>query len=182
LVVVTAGGGYDAYPLMRACVEAFKFLGDERSIEAIVITGPLMDPDQRESLRRQVEHLPVRVLRTAERISSYLNVANLVITMSSYNTLMDVVRLSKPVLVVPREGPSAEQRIRAQLFSRLGLARAISPEQLSPPVFARVILDNLDVSPTPPKSLNMDGLTNVVRNMRRLLHSTKNTVHSGPDG
>ena len=72
-----------------------------------------------------------------------------------------------------------EQRIRAQVFSRLGLVRAISPEQLSPSVFARVILDNLDVGPTPPKSLNMDGLAHVVRNMSRLLRQNTAEVGAG---
>src|SRR5439155_8520258 len=53
LVVVTAGGGYDAYPMMRACLDAFRLVGKDLPFEAIVITGPLMEQEQRESLWRQ---------------------------------------------------------------------------------------------------------------------------------
>lgn len=168
VVVVTAGGGYDAYPLMRACIEAFQLLGEGFPFEAIVITGPLMDGEQRESLRRQAEGLPVRVLRDVEDNLSYMNAADVVVTMAGYNTLMEAIRIRKKILVVPREGPSAEQRIRAQVLCRLGLVQAISPEQLSPSLLAQAI-QNLDACPLPPISLPMDGLTNAVRHSLRLL-------------
>src|SRR5204862_409845 len=63
LVVVAAGGGYDAYPMMSACLKAFQLFGKDLLFEAVVITGPLMEHGQRESLRRQAQGLPVRVLR-----------------------------------------------------------------------------------------------------------------------
>lgn len=173
LVVVTAGGGYDAYPMMRATIEAFQFLGKDFPVEAIIITGPLMEDDQRESLRRQGEGLPVRFLRFVENTLSYMNAADLVVTMASYNTLVDAVHLRKRILVIPREGPSAEQRMRAQVFSRLGLVQALSPGEFSPAVLAQAILENLDDAPPPSISLSMDGLTRVVRHMMRLLLASR---------
>lgn len=168
-IVVTGGGGYDAYPMMRTCMEAFQRLGAAVPYEAIVIAGPLMEDEQREWLRKQAEGLPVRVLRYAEDHLGFLNAADLVISMAGYNTLLEAVRLRKRVLVVPREGPSVEQRIRAEMFSRLGLVHAIPPEELSPSVLAQAIGRNLDTRPVPLLPLNMDGLSNVVRDMMRLL-------------
>lgn len=168
-VVVTGGGGYDAYPMMRTCIEAFQRLGESFPYEAIVIAGPLMEHEQRESLRKQAEGLPVRVLRYAEDHLDFLNAADLVVSMAGYNTLVEAIRLRKRVLVVPRERPSAEQRIRAEMFSRLGLVHAIPAEGLSPSVLAQAIGQNLDARPVPLLPLNMDGLSKVVRDMMRLL-------------
>jgi len=169
LVVVTAGGGYDAYPMMRACLDAFRLVGKDLPFEAIVITGPLMEHEQRESLWRQAEGLPVRMLRYVTNLG-YMNAADLVVTMAGYNTLLDAIRLRKRILVIPREGPSAEQRIRAEAFSHLGLVQAIRPEQFSPSGLAKAILDNLDAAgPLTSVPLSMDGLTKAVHHMRSLL-------------
>jgi predicted glycosyltransferase len=169
LVVVTAGGGHDAYPMMLECIEAFHHFGKESPVEAIFIGGPLMAGEQRESLRRRAEGLPIRVLWYVEDGLSCMNAADLVITMAGYNTLTEAIHLGKRVLVVPRQGPSAEQTIRAQRFSDLGLVQAIRPEQLSPAVLARAIWENLYAHAVRPLHLRMDGLTHVVRNMTRLL-------------
>ena len=167
LVVVTAGGGHDAYPMMRTCMEAFRLIGKDLPL-AVVITGPLMEHEQMESLRRQAKGLPVRMLRYVNDLG-YMNAADVVITMASYNTLLDAIRLRKRILAIPREGPSAEQRIRSEVFSRLGLVQAIRPEQLSPSLLAQAILHNLDAGPITPVPLRMDALTTVVHQMRRLL-------------
>src|SRR5207244_4853587 len=87
LVVVTAGGGHDAYPMMRTCMEAFRLIGKDLPL-AVVITGPLMEHEQRESLRRQAKGLPVRMLRYVNDLG-YMNAADVVISMASYNTLLD---------------------------------------------------------------------------------------------
>ena len=165
LVVVAAGGGYDASPLMRMCVEALRPLGDASPAEMIIITGPLMAEEQREGLRRQAQGLPVRVLRQVEDNLSYLNAADLVITMAGYNTLTDAIRLRKRILLIPREGPSAEQRIRAQVFSRHGLVHPIYPEECSPAALRHAILENLDAGPLPANPLRMDGLTRATQHL-----------------
>src|SRR5262249_51364350 len=131
LVVVTGGGGYDAFPMMQTCMEAFKRLGKRALCDAIVVAGPLMERSQWESLRRQAEGLRVRVLRYTWDNCAVLDAADLVISMASYNTLVEAIRLRKRILAIPREGPSAEQRLRAEVFSRLGLVQAIWPERLS---------------------------------------------------
>src|SRR5262249_3770105 len=43
LVLVTAGGGHDGYPMMQACMDAFRLLGKRRCFEIIFVAGPLME-------------------------------------------------------------------------------------------------------------------------------------------
>ena len=150
-------------------MDAFRLVGKDLPFEAIVITGPLMEHEQRESLWRQAEGLPVRMLRYVTNWG-FMNAADLVVTMAGYGTLLDAIRLRKRILVIPREGPSAEQRLRAEAFSRLGLVQVIRPEQFSPASdLAKAILDNLDAGPLTSVPLSMDGLTQAIHHMRSLL-------------
>jgi predicted glycosyltransferase len=143
LIVVTGGGGVDAYPMMQTCMEALWLLGSHAGVEVIFISGSLMDNEQRERLREQAKGLKVRVLTHVEDSLSYLNAADLVVTMAGYNSLCEVLQLRKKALVVPRSGPSAEQQMRARLFAERGLADVIYPSELSPKKMAGKLMESL---------------------------------------
>ena len=169
LVIVTAGGGYDAYPMMAACVKALRLLGSERPVKAIVITGPLMSRRESRDLQRQAMGLPVRILNCVPDGQNYVNAADLVITMGGYNSLMESIGLRKRTLVIPRKGPSAEQKTRAAIFSGLGLVQWIDPEGATPWRLAQAIRDNLHSDSTPSMLPDIDGLQMVVNHLKRLL-------------
>src|SRR5437773_11842940 len=143
LVVVMGGGGLDAYPMMQTCMKALRILGPHAGVEAIFISGPLMDSQRRERLREQAKGLKVRVLTHVEDSLSYLNAAHLVVTMAGYNSLCQVLQLRKKALVVPRSGPSAEQQMRARLFAERGLAEVIFSGDLLPGQVAGKLVENL---------------------------------------
>src|SRR2546429_318878 len=143
LIVVTGGGGVDAYPMMQTCMQALRLLGPHAAVETIFISGPLMDNEQRERLREEAKGLKVRVLTHVEDCLSYLNAADLVVTMAGYNSLCQVLQLRKKSLVVPRSGPSAEQQMRARLFAERGLAEVIFPGDLSPKKMAGKLMEDL---------------------------------------
>src|SRR2546429_938119 len=73
-----------------------------------------MEGGQREHLRELANGLKVRVLVHVDDHLSYMNAADLVVTMAGYNTLYQLLRLRKKGLVIPRSGPSAEQQTRAR--------------------------------------------------------------------
>lgn len=149
LLVVTGGGGADAFPMMLECMKAFKLLGPNSGLEAIFITGPLMEGSQREHLRELAKGLQARVLVYVDEHLNYMNAADLVVTMAGYNSLYQLLRLHKKGLVIPRSGPSAEQRTRARLFAERGLVDVIQPEELSPRNLADKILDGLEQTDYP---------------------------------
>ncbi|PYU78743.1 MAG: hypothetical protein DMG50_26360 [Acidobacteria bacterium] len=143
LIVVTGGGGVDAYPMMQTCMKALRLLGPRADVETIFISGPLMDNEQRERLREEAKGLKARVLTHVEDCLSYLNAADVVVTMAGYNSLCQVLQLRKKSLVVPRSGPSAEQQMRARLFAERGLAEVIFPGDLSPKKMAGKLMEDL---------------------------------------
>jgi predicted glycosyltransferase len=68
--------------------------------------------------------------------------------MAGYNTTVEVLRAGRPVVMVPRPGPSAEQRTRAALFAARGWVDTVPPERLAPAALGAAVLRALDAPAT----------------------------------
>jgi predicted glycosyltransferase len=79
--------------------------------------------------------------------------------MAGYNTLSELLSIKKRPLVVPRAGPSAEQRMRAGLFASRGLVEMLDPQELSPETLAQRLLLALESRDLPVKNgaIEMNG-------------------------
>jgi predicted glycosyltransferase len=51
--------------------------------------------------------------------------------MAGYNSVCEVMSFRKKALVIPRAGPSSEQRIRSRLFAERGLIHMLDPDDLT---------------------------------------------------
>ncbi|HEX8230092.1 MAG TPA: glycosyltransferase [Chloroflexia bacterium] len=124
LVLVTGGGGQDAAPVVRSYLrglrEQVEARGDAPSFDSLVVLGPLMDRDTRNAVREEAQGLPVSIRTEVGDIRRYVAASDVVVTMGGYNSLMEVALARKPVVVVPRHGPSQEQKMRADLFASRG--------------------------------------------------------------
>ena len=168
-VVITAGGGHDAYPMMSASLEALRQFDADSRPEVLLITGPLMAADGRARLRQQAADLPVHVEDCVADAASPMVAADLVVTMGGYNTLMEAIRFGKQTLVVPRVGPSAEQQIRAALLDQMGLVRAVMPDEATPRRLAEQMALALREPRQPTVQLKFDGLSNVLANVKSMV-------------
>jgi predicted glycosyltransferase len=130
LVVATAGGGADAYPVFSRLLAAVPDILAEHPCGFVMIAGPFMPEESYDDLRRQARGLPVRVYRSVTNVPTYLAAADLVVSMAGYNTTVEILRSGRPGLLVPRRGPSAEQRLRADLFAARGWVSWLDPELL----------------------------------------------------
>jgi predicted glycosyltransferase len=125
-VLVTGGGGQDAAPLVRAYLRGLReyVQGPEGqvapSFDSLVVLGPLMDRNTRSAIREEAQGLPVSIRTEVGDIRRYVAASDLVVTMGGYNSLMEVALARKPAIVVPRHGPSQEQKMRANLFASRG--------------------------------------------------------------
>jgi predicted glycosyltransferase len=128
LLLMMGGGGADAYPLADAFCRAVAGMG-ELGVRAVLLTGPNMAPAQRDRLAA-FRH--VRVEREYRSSNEWIARASAIVTMAGYNSLTEVLTWRRKAVVVPRSGPSAEQRMRSGLFSERSLVRRIDPEQLEP--------------------------------------------------
>jgi predicted glycosyltransferase len=156
LVVAMAGGGADAFPVMLTLLHAAQGIVDERPCRFVLIAGPFMPRDERRRLQdgAAASGLWVRVREKVSDTLSYIDAADALVTMAGYNTTVEVLRAGRRMVMVPRSGPSAEQRLRAELFSARGWVDAVPPEQLGPEVLAASVLRALERSA---EAANGDG-------------------------
>jgi predicted glycosyltransferase len=143
LVLAMAGGGADAYPMMRAVLDALPAVAAAERVALVLVAGPFMPAQQRKDLEARARGLPARVLTSTNDTISLIEAADLVVAMAGYNTSTELLRSGKPVVLVRRVGPSAEQRMRARLFAERGWMRMIDPDEITPVLTARTLLDSL---------------------------------------
>ncbi len=175
-LVATAGGGRDGFDLMTVTLQALRAIPDRRRPETILITGPLMEEDYRHQLAAAADGLPVEIIYWTEDSRTLIQDADVVLCMAGYNTLAETLGLGKRPIVVPRTGPSAEQRLRTELFADLGLVRPIYPEQLTSDHLADVLGQELKAPKALPSGVVSDlydGLDRASRTIADLLRSER---------
>jgi predicted glycosyltransferase len=91
LIVAMAGGGADAYPMMRALLDALAAVQRRQRVLLVLITGPFMPSNLRHDLQMRARGLRVRVLGAVEDTYSFLEAADLVIAMAGYNTSTEIL-------------------------------------------------------------------------------------------
>jgi len=131
LVVVTTGGGGDGYPLMDAYLSMLEAGGGPQH-RVILVTGPFMPRPEREDVARRAGWIRARFYHFYRRMETLIGLADVVVTMGGYNTTCEILCQGKPSLVVPREVPRMEQRIRAEALSSRGLIEYLPWDALSP--------------------------------------------------
>lgn len=154
-VLVSGGGGRDAYPLIETAIAALARIPEGRRPAMTVVTGPLMDEEMQAEALRSAAPLRVEVKIHVPDLTAEMERTDLLVTMAGYNSINEALALGCPVVTVPRLGPSAEQRMRADRLAALGLARVLHREDLSAAALATLIAAPLQRPPS--MSLRLDG-------------------------
>ena len=170
LIVAMAGGGADAYPLMDNLLEALPVIYAQVPCSLVIITGPFMPAALRRDLATRALGLPALVRTSVPDVPSYIAAADVVVAMAGYNTTTEVLRSQRPAVMVPRRGPSSEQRMRARLFAERGWVGLVEPDDLSASALAQAVLGRFESRREPPPTKpDFRGLTVAVRHLRALL-------------
>lgn len=156
-VLVVAGGGADAYPMLSGVLDAAGEVHAATGARFQMVTGPFMPADHVRLLRRRASALPMVELRRKFRGGNKIARADLVVSMAGYNTTIEVLATGTPALLIPRSGPSAEQRTRAELFADRSWVRWLEPTDLQPEVVAAGIRAGLEVALSPTSLPELTG-------------------------
>jgi predicted glycosyltransferase len=171
-VVMTAGGGHDAFPMMQFVLSAMADQPNVPEFDLLVVTGPLMPTECRSKIVEMAERIQAQCINSTPHLQAHLSAADTVITMGGYNTVMEAIATRVPTIVIPRTGPSAEQRYRASLFSDLGLVRHVdlesSPQQLVAELQAALAAPRRK---TP--ALRFDGIGNAAKSIAKLVRDKR---------
>jgi predicted glycosyltransferase len=95
--------------------------------------------------------------------------ADLVVAMAGYNTTVELLNAGTPTLLIPRSGPSAEQRTRARLFADRDWVRWLDPDHLEPDVVAGAIVNALRNPLAPSVGPDLGGRATAVSHLTRHL-------------
>jgi predicted glycosyltransferase len=169
LVLVTAGGGRDGYPLLRGALDAAALPGG-RPADWFLVTGPFMPETERQTLAAAAQGMPgVRVAARIDDLPAHVAAADVVVSMGGYNTLCEILSFARPAVIVPRVRPIREQLVRSELLRQRGLIDMIHPDELTP-ARVRAAVDHLPPRPSgaPPR---LDDVRNVANALRALLTS-----------
>ena len=139
-LLATAGGGFDGFRLLAAFAEALRLR--PLPCPAVMVTGPLMSRPDRARLRGLTQGLDIQLFELRRDMEYVIAGAAGVVSMAGYNTVSELMRARKPALLVPRSGPSHEQRIRARALAEAGLQDMLDPAEISPQSM-RAALDRL---------------------------------------
>ena len=131
-VLVSGGGGRDAFLLLATALEAQALLPRRHRPDLQLVAGPLMDTELRERLYLRAAQLDVTFHDQVSDMAARLAASDLFVTMGGYNSVTEALAIGVPALVVPRVGPSSEQRIRAERLRSLGIAEVIERPDLTP--------------------------------------------------
>jgi predicted glycosyltransferase len=180
LVVMTAGGGHDAFPMMRFVLDALCANAAKPDFDLVVVTGPLMPSQHRVGIDALCLKAGATCLVSTSELGSYLSAADAVITMGGYNTVMEAIAVGVPTIVVPRTGPSAEQRLRAKLFSALGLVQYVDTEWHTPGELVAALEAALSTRRRNISALAFEGLHTAAMEISSLI-SAKKQVSQRPE-
>jgi predicted glycosyltransferase len=137
-VLVSAGGGRVGAALLEAAIEA-RGLTSLAQAPWRLVAGGNLDADRFAALEAR---LPDGVALDRHRPDFDALFANSLLSVSQagYNTVVEGLRLGKPMVLVPFETASeTEQRIRAERLASLGLAEAVWESALAASSLAQAI-------------------------------------------
>ncbi|HEX9754283.1 MAG TPA: hypothetical protein VGA42_01175 [Gemmatimonadales bacterium] len=187
-LLATGGGGGDAFPLLKAFLDALLLLPE---YPAIVVTGPLMNGSQRATLQTLLNgRTGVQLLASVPSLRPYLATAGAVVSMCGYNTVAEIVSLGASAVVVPRTwrygehlkgraaGEEAEQLMRGQALASLGLVDLVMPEELTPERLAEGIRARVSQGRrTEPPPVDLGGLAAVADHLLEIARARREGIH-----
>jgi predicted glycosyltransferase len=127
-----------------------------------MVTGPLMDENTHNELARAGETAGLIVRRVVPELRAHVALADCVVSMAGYNTCCDLLTFRRPSVLVPRTGPSQEQRIRADRFQQWDVARVVHAPDATPAHLAFELEAALEADQPPRAPVSMDGLDKAV--------------------
>ncbi|WP_342747364.1 glycosyltransferase family protein [Hydrococcus rivularis] len=146
MILVSIGGGRIGYELLKSVIQSSSILQKKMPHHIQIFTGPFMPEEQFLQLKQAaLSKSNVTLQRYTSNLIAYMRKADLSISLTGYNTTMNILRTGVRSLVVPigHYSYDKEQVIRTKKLEKLGIVEVIEPENLEPAYLAQKIMDCL---------------------------------------
>lgn len=121
-ILVTVGGGADGRRLLDTYARALAGLGPSADFTSTILTGPMLSAPDRAEIEHQLRATgaDIELEMFTNSPETLMASSTGVIAMGGYNTVTELMALGAPALIVPREFPRREQRLRAERLGDVG--------------------------------------------------------------
>ena len=148
MIVVSVGGGRFGHDLLECVVATAEKLERRLPHHIQMFTGPFF-PEEKfwrlKAIERDRHNLSIH--RYTPNLLAYMQKADLSISMSGYNTTMNILSTGVKAMMMPFSGNGdQEQTMRVKRLAQLGRVRQIQAEDLQPERLAEVIIAYLQSS------------------------------------
>lgn len=174
LILVSVGGGRFGHNLIDCVIESADMLGEKISHNIQVFTGPFAPEDKLQAWQKRTEKKNnISVSRYTRNLLSYMQKADLSISMSGYNTTLSIMTTGVRAMILPFTGnDDQEQRIRASKLDNLGAVKMLAPSDLKPEIFSPKVIDYLATEPNKMK-FDFSGVENTAALVKNLVVNQK---------
>jgi predicted glycosyltransferase len=156
-LIACTGGGVDGGAVLETVVRSVR-QAPERFQNVLIVGGPLLSEEELNRLRALADGSSITVSRFVLDLDRQIADTELVVTMPGYNTTCELLAGHARAIVVPRRGPSQEQRLRAAWLAGWGRAGLMDPDVLTAETLGAAIQE-ARVKPAPPIApVPLDGL------------------------
>ena len=113
-ILITPGGGGDGEVLVDWVIRAYENDIKKQLTAGVVVVGPFMSSKAQRNFRRRIRKLDKLDFEVFDNhIEVLIMHAVGIVAMGGYNTFCEILSFDKRALLVPRETPRLEQKIRA---------------------------------------------------------------------
>ncbi|WP_033365397.1 glycosyltransferase family protein [Mastigocladopsis repens] len=150
MILVSVGGGRIGYELLASVIKASSFLEKKIPHKFQIFAGPFLP--EANFLKLQFlasKRANVNIQRYTSQFLEYLKKAALSISLTGYNTTMNILKTGVRAIVVPigHDAQDKEQLVRTQKLERLGIVEVINPNDLEPMHLAQRMIACLNKEP-----------------------------------
>jgi predicted glycosyltransferase len=172
-LLATTGGGGDGEELVDWILSAYE-TDPLLPYPVLLVLGPFMQPEMRARFAKRASRLErVEAITFDPHLESLMTHAAGVVAMGGYNTFCEILSFDKRAIIVPREKPRLEQRIRALRAQELGLAKVLINDGKRDPARMAAALREMPKQNLPSEVVVpglLEGLLNVNRLTQPWLH------------
>jgi predicted glycosyltransferase len=170
LILVSIGGGRFGHELIDCVVESASILEQKTPHYIQVFTGPFIPEEKLNKWQNLVANRNnIRVSRYTPNLLNYMQKADLSISMSGYNTTLNIMTTGVRAMILPFTGnDDQEQKMRAEKLDNLGIVKMIQPQELQPEIFAAKIINYLETGKSSIK-FDFNGVENTALMLKNML-------------
>ena len=149
LILVSVGGGRFGHEMLECVVKTAPILKESLPHQILMFTGPFVPEEVWEKLQNLAAgKTNINVQRYTPYLLNYMENSELSISMSGYNTTMNILMTGVRAMMMAFTGNGdQEQTMRVRKLEQMGVVKITHPEDLVPEKFAEQIINYLEYQP-----------------------------------